>query len=109
MLDFIARHALAELWALVWHFGIVFGVAILALLWAWFSPIFKKTALWVALGAAIIGFTAGVYTKLGADYARAQWKAAEQHQLEKGRDARAAAERDIAHGLRDDRYDRDNH
>jgi hypothetical protein len=110
--DFLVRHALAELWALIWHFGIIGVVLFAALAWAWFIPFFKKTALWVALGAAIIGLTAGIYTKLGADYVRAKWEAAEQAAIDLGSEARDGAVSDIrragAGGLPNDPYNRDN-
>jgi hypothetical protein len=110
--DFLVRHALAELWALIWHFGIIGVVFFGALAWAWFIPFFKKTALWVALGAAIIGLTAGIYTKLGADYVRAKWEAAEQAAIDLGSEARDGAVADIkragAGGLSNDPYNRDH-
>jgi hypothetical protein len=110
--DFLIRHAVAELWALIWHFGIIGAVGLAALAWAWFIPFFKKTALWVALGAAIIGLTAGIYTKLGADHVRAQWAAAEQAAIDLGGKARSGAVDDIKRagprGVSNDPDNRDN-
>ena len=75
MINWIAAHAWAEIWALAWHFGTIGFILFAALAWAWFVPIFKKTALWVALGAAIIMVTAVIYTRLGADYVQAKCNA----------------------------------
>lgn len=73
---FLLKIAFAGLWPLIWHFGIIAGIGILALAFAWFSPVFKKTALWVALSCLIIGFTAATYVRLGEQRVRAQWDAA---------------------------------
>jgi hypothetical protein len=110
--DFLVRYALAELWAIIWHFGIIGLVFFAALAWAWLVPIFKKTALWVALGAAIIGLTAGTYTKLGADYVRAKWEAAEDAAVAIGLEARNDAVADVKRagprGVSNDTANRDN-
>jgi hypothetical protein len=95
MAEFLARYALGSLWSLIWHFGIIVGIAILALAWAWFMPIYKKTALWVAFTAMVIFFIAGTYTKLGADYVKARWDAAVVADLKRAANARSQAERDI--------------
>ena len=108
---FLLKIAFAGLWPLVWHFGIIAGVGILALAFAWFSPVFKKTALWVALGAGLTIVIAATYTKLGEQRVQAQWDAATAHAEQLAKDARTGAEHDVAHAdpgsVRDDRYNRD--
>ena len=116
MTEWVSRLALGSLWALIWHFGIIAGVLILALLAAWFIPVGKKASLIVALCAAIILVTAGIYTKLGADYVQAKWNAAEKADYSAALKARAKADKAIpgtsdpafSRRMRHDRYNRDN-
>jgi hypothetical protein len=111
MAQWIASQAFESLWPLVWHFGIVFGVMALALAWAWFVPVFKKTALWVATSAAIIALTAGIYTHLGEQRVQAKWDASLRVEIGNGNEARSDAERTISRDtperVRNDRHDRD--
>lgn len=105
----------AMLWPLVWHFGIIYGVMILALAYAYLSQmflagLFRNTALFVALGAFIIGATAATYTRLGEQYVQAKWDAAERAAIERSVKARTDAERTVRDnpgGLRNDPADRD--
>ncbi len=94
---------IATLWTLVWHFGIG-GVGIAgALAFAWFSPVFKKTALWVALSIALVlgSYATGVVNE--NSYWQAKWDAAQVKAVKRGTTARARAGADAASGVRDDR------
>ncbi len=101
----------AGIWPLLFTYGIgVFAIGC-ALAFAWFFPVFKKTALWVA-GAIAVGL---VCYSLGVshehDRGKAQLEAAEQRAFENGKKARSDAERDVNDAvpelLRNDRYNRD--
>lgn len=102
---------LAGLWPLIWHYGIGVGVAILALAFAWFSPVFKKTALWVAVGSIIITVSYGIGVSNGSARVKAQWDAAIAASIEQSETARSDAERTIrdapAGELSGDIYNRD--
>lgn len=115
--NWLARQAFDALWPLVWHFGILGAIGTCAGLWAWFVPVFKKTAAWVALSAFIMLVTAGIYTNLGAEYVQAKWNAAATADADAARKAREKAEAATpavvpgtphAKRLRHDKYDRDN-
>ena len=114
MTSWFAHQAFDSLWALVWHFGIIAGIMILALAHAYFIPINRKAALVVALLAGVMLLTASVYTKLGANYVQAKWDAATKADYDAAVSARATAEAAIppvrpgpAPKLRHDRYNRD--
>lgn len=113
MIDWIQYQA-AGLWTLVWHYGIGVGVCICALAWAWFMPVFKKTALWVALGSLIVTTSYGIGVSNGSARVKAQWDAALAAEIERGKKARADAEsvvrpeRPDSGVLRDDPRNRDN-
>lgn len=102
----------AGLWTLVWHYGIGVGICICALAWAWFVPVFKKTALWVALGSLIITLSYGIGVSNGSARVKAQWDAAVAASIEQSKTARSDAERDVSDDtpeqLRNDIYNRDN-
>ena len=106
---------IAMLWPLIWHFGVIYGVMILALIYAYVSQaflagLFRNTALLVALGAFIIGATAATYTRLGEQYVQAKWDAQEREISERNIKARSDAERtvrDNPDGVRNDPNDRD--
>jgi hypothetical protein len=102
----------AGLWTLVWHYGIGVGVCICALAWAWFMPVFKKTALWVALGSLIVTTSYGIGVSNGSARVKAQWDAAIAASIEQSEKARSDAERDMSRDapsqLPNDRYNRDN-
>lgn len=96
MTAWFLRSEFAGLWTLVWHFGAATGLMICCLVFAWFSPVFKKTALWAAL-AIFIGtgiYATGVLN--GEARVHAQWLAAEKHWLETAEDARTNAEHDVS-------------
>lgn len=101
----------AGLWTLVWHYGIGVGVCICALAWAWFMPVFKKTALWVAVGSIIITISYGVGVSNGMARVQAKWDAALAASISQSEKARSDAERDVVRDtpdeLRLDRYNRD--
>lgn len=103
---------LAGLWPLIWHYGIGVGVAILALAFAWFSPVFKKTALWVAVGSIIITVSYGIGVSNGMARVQAKWDAAIAASIEQSEKARSDAERDVSGDipsqLNRDIYNRDN-
>ncbi len=74
---------------------------------AYLFPPFRRLALEVA-GVAFAA--AAIYTKGNRDEAR-KWNEAEQAAIDKGNDARADAERDVAadpDGVRNDKFNRDN-
>ena len=57
MLEPIITYAFAGLWGMIWHLGIAVGVAILAGLAAWFSPVGKT--LFISVSVAALMFVAG--------------------------------------------------
>lgn len=102
------EYMLAGIWPLVLKYTFAVGGIGAALAFAWFSPVFKKTALWVASGIAIglVCYHTGVND--GANRIQSQWDAAVAQTVENNRAARDAAERDIAAGMRDPRDRPDN-
>jgi len=102
----------AGLWPIIAKFGIA-GTAVAGLLaFAWFSPLFKKTALTIA--ACLICTTAAYTIGVHDEYKRglAQWNAAIDAEQAAGEKIRANAERDVRpeppSGLQDDRWNRDS-
>ena len=74
---------------------------------AWFFPPLRRIAAEVA---AVAIAAASIYTKGNRDEAR-KWSDAENRAIDKGNDARAAAERDVSadpDGVRNDKFNRDN-
>lgn len=112
MLDWFNAQT-AGLWPLVWHYSAGLGVAGGALAFAWFSPVFKKTALWVALGSLIITVSYGIGVSNGSARVKAQWDAALAAQVKKAKAAREDADRSVSDAtpdqLRNDPDNRDNH
>lgn len=98
----------AGLWPLIWHYSSGLGVVGGALAFSWFSPVFKKTALWVALGALIITVSYGVGVSNGEARIQAKWDAAVAAEIARIEQARRDAERDISNGVRDPRDRPDN-
>lgn len=102
----------AGIWPIVGHYSAGLGVTGAALAFAWFSPVFKKTALWVALGSLIVTTSYGIGVSNGAARVKAQWDAAIAASIEQSEKARSDAERDVSGDipsqLSNDRYNRDN-
>lgn len=103
----------AGIWPLLFTYGIgVFAIGC-ALVFAWFSPVLKKTALWVAgaIGVGLVCYSLGVAHE--HDRMQAQLAASEQRAFEQGKAARTDADSAVHDAtpdqLRDDRYNRDNH
>lgn len=96
------------LWPLLFKYTFALAGIGGALAFAWFSPVFKKTALWVASGIAIglVCYHTGVND--GANRVHAQWDSAVAATLDANQRAIDAAERDIANGVRDPRDRPDN-
>lgn len=105
------EHYLAGIWPLLFKYGIgVFAIGA-ALVFAWFSPVFKKTALWIAAGIAIGLVCYNIGVSDGANRIQKQWDAALAAAIQRGEDARKDAERSITDAvpdeLRNDPYNRD--
>lgn len=111
-------------WLPFWAVGLLpivlkhgFGILAIAgcLAFAWFSPVFKKTALWVASGIAIglICYATGVNDGETRIYKR--WDAELTAAVDQGEKAREDAEQNVApvgpndraERVPNDRYDRD--
>lgn len=115
MFQWFAEQAFSSLWALIWHYGIMVGIIICAVLWVMFVPIGKRIALMVAI-CTIVGMVfAVVYTKLGADYVQAKWDATNRAEIAAAAKARSQAEASVppvsgphAVRLQHDHFDRDN-
>lgn len=109
----LLEHFLAGIWPMLFKYGVfVFAIGC-ALAFAWFSPVFKKTALWVASGIAIglVCYHTGVSD--GSNRVTEQWDAALAREAEIGaevlRDAKRDAERVTPRELREHPWNRDNH
>lgn len=93
---------------LVGWLGLGGGVIAAALAVAWFFPPFRKYAL---AAAGVIAGALTIYARGYADAGRRkqrEWDNAIKRDVEKGRKARADAERDVAAGsVREDKWDRD--
>lgn len=102
------------LFPLFWKYSVAMGAIGAALAFAWFSPVLKKTALWIALGIGVgmVCYDTGV--RDGESRIRKQWDAAIAASNSQGKQARNDAEHDIeligrAGSMPNDRYDRDQH
>lgn len=101
----------------IWPLAATYTTAILAIAgciaFASFSPVFKKTALWIgaAIAIGLVCYTQGVRHE--HDRMEARIVASEKRAADLGEELRKAAERDVgrlpAGRVPDDRYDRDNH
>lgn len=111
MLDQI-QQAAAGLLPIIAHYSLGVGVIGGALAWAWFIPVFKKTALWVALGALIVTVTYGIGVSNGEARIQAKWDAAVAATISKSKKVRSDADRSIGVAtpdeLRNDPDNRDN-
>lgn len=99
------------LWPIVAKFGLA-GLVVAGLCaFSFFSPVFKKTALWLAalVITTTIAYTFGVSD--GEHRVKVQWDAAIDAAIKQGETARSDAERDIASeppdSLRHDPHNRD--
>lgn len=72
-----------------------------ALAFAWFSPVFKKTALWVASVIAVGMFVFTIGVNDGIKYEKAKWDAAIARTEKKVSDAVNSAKSDVTNGVRD--------
>lgn len=99
----------AGLWPLIWHLSGAGLIIAAALAWAWFMPIGKKIALWIALAVGMTTCAYVVGTKDGGNRVQAQW----DQTIANDRDAADKAARDADNicstpdCLRDDKYNRD--
>lgn len=87
-------------------------IVIGALAVGWYLPAFRQTAIAVAICALSSTFFLAKGVHLGIVLEKARWNAAELEAVTRGENARNDAERDVgndAGGLRDDRFDRDQH
>lgn len=94
---------LAGIWPLVVGYSFYTLAIIGALAFAFFSPVYKKTALWIAAGIAIGLVCYHLGATDGANRVQKQWDAAVEATLKRIQDANDAAARDIANGVRDPR------
>lgn len=97
----LRTYFLAGLWPIVWHLGIGTLIVIGALLWAWFMPVFKKTALWVALTVSVIMIAYSTGVKNENTRWEAKWDAANAYAISIGEHARSDADRDVTNGAKD--------
>lgn len=102
----------AGLWPIIAKFGLA-GITVAACLaFSWFSPVFKKTALWIALAIVVYAVAYSIGVKDGEARIQAQWDAAVSQTIDVGQKARADAEHYDASTtpdeLRHDPYNRDN-
>lgn len=107
----LLEHFFAGIWPMLFKYGIgVFAIGC-ALAFAWFSPIFKKTALWIATGIAIGLVCYHIGVSDGSGRVQSQWDAALEREAEIGaevlRDAKRDAERVTPDELRNHRWNRD--
>ena len=95
----------AIIWMILSTFVVKYGIGLVcitgALAFAWFSPVFKKTALWVASVIAIgmIVFTVGVHD--GVKFEKTKWDAAIARVDKQVGNAVSGAKSDVANGVRD--------
>lgn len=91
-MSYILEYAFAGIWPLLWHYGLAGFLIICALAWAWFMPVFKKTALWVALGVLIGTVCYGIGVNNGEYRVQSKWDAAERATAQRGDRIREKAE-----------------
>jgi len=102
----------AGLWPIIMKFGASFAIMAGLGAFAWFSPVFKKTALWLML---LVGLTTAAYTVGvidGENRVKTQWlKAVDQEAVdgeEDHNDAVVTVERDTSDVVRKDPCNRNN-
>lgn len=110
MMDYVSL-AFVGLWPMVIKYSVWILLFVGALAFAYFSPVFKKTALWVALGIGIGTACYAVGVSDGEKHVRAEWLKSIEVTNGKSDKARVGAERDVkrsgADGVRHDRFNRD--
>jgi hypothetical protein len=74
---------------------------------AWLLPGFRRLFIELAIVAAVASFVYAKGIHDGTTFKQAEWDAAEQAAVQRGKDADSAARRDVGGGLRDP-YDRDD-
>ena len=92
---------LVGLLPLVYHFTAGTLIIIGALAWAWFMPVFKKTALWVAASVFLVMFAYATGVKNENDRWHAKWIAANAAAVAAGQQALHDADDDITGGFHD--------
>lgn len=92
---------LAGLWPLVYHFTAGTLIIIGALAWAWFMPVFRKTALWVALTVFVMMTAYATGVKNENDRWKLKWDAANAAAVAAGQQALHDADDDITGGFHD--------
>lgn len=91
------------LWTLSWHFGLGGAGVAAAIAFAVYSPVFKKTALFVAAGISLAtGFYAAGVVHENAFW-QAKWESAQKKAIATGNTARTRATKSIDRGMRDKR------
>lgn len=110
MLDWITI-ATAGVFPLILKYGLGVSVAVAAVAFAYFSPVFKKTALWVAVAALAFTFIYGQGVKDGASRIKQQVEAAQDALIRKSTEGRIDAERSVNDagdsGVSNDDFNRD--
>lgn len=104
-------NALVGIGPLISKYGVATCGVAACLVFAYFSPVFKKTALWAALciGTWTLAYTIGVRDE--HKHFTARWRAAVHQEVKNGNKARSDAERTVEHdttdSVRDDECNRD--
>lgn len=94
---------ISALWTLSWHFGLGGAGVLGALAFAWYSPVFKTTALWVAMAISIgLGcYATGVVNENA--FWEAKWKTMQAREVARNSKARVRARAAVERGVRDPR------
>lgn len=82
-------------------------IAVGALVLGYFFPPIRRIAIEIAVAVMTVGLIYAKGRREGSAAKQAEWNRAEDKSVQRGKDARTAAERDVAGGVRDD-FDRDN-
>ena len=107
IVQYFVNSIIAGLGPLILYYGVGTAIVVGCIAWAYFMPVFKKTALWVALAVVmgLISYTAGVKDEAN------RWKAKEANVSNISKKAVTAANKriksDTPSRVRDDKYNRD--
>lgn len=82
-------------------------VAVGALALGYFFPSMRRVAIEIAVAVLSFGLIYAKGRSEGKAAKQKEWDDAEQRSIQRGKDARVAAERDVASGVRDE-FDRDD-